>query len=351
MFFYMDFYIKNCILIQQLSNFAVIILRVKIERCMMEMFILSNLLKNPKKIKFEQLVDEWLETKKIGIKESTYYNYIYSINKYIMPTFENMKIDDLEEYNFNDYVIELLEELSTKTVRDVLCILKSVLYYVNEEYGSDIKVKKIQSPKLIQEKIEILSNREIGKLERACIKENSFKSMGIIICLNTGLRIGEICALKWENINLERKTIHVKQTLQRVYDKEAHKSKVLIDVPKTEKSIRTIPISSKLYEILKDIKYNGNDENFLLTGDKKKYIEPRNYQKYYKNLLKQCRIKSYKFHILRHTFASKCVEVGMDVKSLSEILGHASVEITLNKYVHSNLKTKKNILKKYKQEV
>lgn len=292
--------------------------------------------KEDDKLKFNILVEEWLENKKISIKESTYYNYVYVINKYITPTFENMIIKELQNYNFNDFVMELMEELSTKTVRDILCILKAILCYANEEYDCNIKISKITSPKLVQGNVTILSNREKGRLENYCIKVNTLKSMGILICLNTGIRIGELCALKWRNIDLDKKILYVNNTLQRVYDKKQKKTKIIIDVPKTAKSIRQIPISKNKY----------NDDNFFLTGSSEKFIEPRNYQKYFKNALKKCRIKSYKFHTLRHTFASNCIEVGMDVKSLSEMLGHSSVEITLNKYVHSNYKLQKKYLEK-----
>ena len=302
--------------------------------------------KEDDKLKFSRLVEEWLENKKISIKESTYYNYVYVINKYILPTFENIIIEELQNYNFNNFIIELTEELSTKTVRDILCILKAILSYANEEYDCNIKISKITSPKLVQNNVTILSNREKGKLENYCIKVKTLKSIGILICLNTGIRIGELCALKWKNIDLDKKILYVNNTLQRVYDKKQKKTKIIIDVPKTTKSIRQIPISNKLYEILKTIKNKYNDENFFLTGSSEKFIEPRNYQKYFKNSLRKCRIKSYKFHTLRHTFASNCIEVGMDVKSLSEMLGHSSVEITLNKYVHSNYKLQKKYLEK-----
>ena len=300
--------------------------------------------KEDDKLKFYILVEEWLENKKISIKESTYCNYIYVINKYITPTFENMLIEELQNYKFNDFVMELTEELSTKTVRDILCILKAILCYANEEYDCNIKISKIKSPKLVQGNVTILSNKEKGRLENYCIRVNT--SMGILICLNTGIRIGELCALKWKNIDLDKKILYVNNTLQRVYDKKQKKTKIIIDVPKTAKSIRQIPISNKLYEILKTIKNKYNDDNFFLTGSSEKFIEPRNYQKYFKNVLRKCRIKSYKFHTLRHTFASNCIEVGMDVKSLSEMLGHSSVEITLNKYVHSNYKLQKKYLEK-----
>ena len=209
-----------------------------------------------------------------------------------------------------------------------------------------IESKKIKSPKLIQNKIVIISNREKGRLESYCIKENSLKSIGILISLNTGMRLGELCALKWKNIDLYKKVFYVENTLQRVYEHEEKKTKILIDKPKTAKSIRYIPMSNKIYKILKSIKKEYKESDFFLSGDSEKYIEPRNYQKYYKNILKKCKMKSYKFHTLRHTFATNCIEVGMDVKSLSEMLGHSNVQITLDKYVHSSYKMQKKYFEK-----
>ena len=172
------------------------------------------------------------------------------------------------------------------------------------------------------------------------------KSLGILLSLNTGLRIGEICALKWENIDLKEKNIYVKKTLQRVYDTENKKTKIIIDKPKTENSIRCIPLNSKIYEELNKIKKGFSEKDFFLTGADGIYIEPRVYQNYYKNMLKSSKVKEYNFHVLRHTFATNCIEVGMDIKSLSEILGHATVDITLNRYVHSSRKMKEKYLEK-----
>lgn len=135
--------------------------------------------------------------------------------------------------------------------------------------------------------------------------------------------------------------------LQRIYNEEMNNTKIIIDTPKSKKSVRNIPISDKLYEILKPLNKKFNPEDFFLTGNAEKYIEPRNYQHAFKDMLRKSKIKTiYKFHTLRHTFSSNCIEVGMDVKSLSEILGHASVEITLDRYVHSSYKNKKRFLEK-----
>ena len=218
--------------------------------------------------------------------------------------------------------------------------------YLYNEYNSNINLKRIISPKLQNGNVTIMSNREKGRLESYCLKNKTLKNLGIIICLNTGMRIGEICSLKWKNIDLDKRLIFVKTTMQRIKDDKTNKTKVIIDKPKTAESIRAIPISNKLYEILLPLKRKNKYEDFFLTGDSKKYIEPRNYQFAFKRILKKCRIKPYKFHTLRHTMATNCIEVGMDIKSLSEILGHSSVKITLDKYVHSNYKTQKKYLEK-----
>lgn len=313
------------------------------------MTIIDNLIdivKNKLKLKekFESIAEEWLQYKKNMIKESTYCNYEFIIQKYLYPKFKNCNIKTIK--NYNDFIQELSEKLSPKTVKDIASVLKAILKYYEEEYDENLKIKKISVPKNQKNKLKILTTRERQKLERCCMEENSLKSLGIIVCLNTGLRVGEICALKWENVNLDEKCIYVKKTLQRVYLKNEKKSKIVIDKPKTQNSIRAIPMNKKVYEILKKVKQKHQNSDFVLSGSSESFIEPRNYQYYFKILLKKCKIKQYKFHILRHTFATKCIEVGMDIKSLSEILGHSDINVTLNVYVHSSDKIKKKYLEK-----
>ena len=299
-----------------------------------------------KNMKFGELANKWLDVKKLNIKESTYSHYVYYISKYLIPEFEDYKIKKLSSYNFNKFVEKKSETLSPKTVRDIICILKSILYFAEDECECDIKIKKIVSPKLNQEPLTILNKREKTKLEKYCLKENTLESLGIIICLNTGLRIGEICALKWENIDLEKRELKVKSTLQRIYTPGKNRTKIIIDKPKTKTSVRVIPITTKIYDILIGLKDQYFVSDFFLTGTSDSYLEPRRYRIKYQRILEECNMKKYKFHILRHTFATNCIEVGMDIKTLSEILGHSSVEITLNRYVHSSYKIKKKYLEK-----
>ena len=299
-----------------------------------------------RKIKFEEIAKKWLEMKKISIKESTYYNYMFIIDKYLMPTFKDANLRKLVDYNYNEFVQKLKINLSVKTVRDIGNVLKSILKYSQDEYKFTINLKSINMPKLNVTKIKVLNKREKGKLERYCLKQNTLKSLGVIVCLYTGLRIGELCALKWEDIDIEEKIIYVRKTLQRIYMEKENNSKKIINSPKTNSSVRRVPINNKLYEILKPLKKDYKNEDYFLTGSSEKYVEPRNYQNLFKIFLSECKVKPYKFHILRHTFATYCIEVGMDAKSLSEILGHSNVNITLSRYVHSSDKIKKKFLEK-----
>ena len=297
-------------------------------------------------MKLKTLIDEWLQFKKISIKESTYFRYVYIINQYILPYFKEIDLEQLVRYDFNLYVEKLLKNLSPTSAKNTLGILKSILNFAQRKYGYRFNFDFIAIPKTHTKELRVLSQREKNKLEKYCEKNNTLRDIGILICLNTGLRIGEICALKWNCIDLDKHYIKVQKTMQRIYNKNAKKSEVIIDIPKTQKSIRTIPISTKLYNILKPLKKNFSKNCYFLTGSEYSYIEPRNYQYMFKKCLKKCKINDFHFHQLRHTFATDCINVGMDTKSLSEILGHATVKVTLDKYVHSSFNSKKKYLEK-----
>ncbi|MBR0492049.1 MAG: site-specific integrase [Clostridia bacterium] len=296
--------------------------------------------------RLKEIINEWLQIKKITLKESTYYGYVYQINQYIIPYFKDISMQELEKYDINKFVEELMKTLKPSTLKNVMILFKAILVYSMKKYKYNFNFDFLAMPKIHKEELKVLSARKKSRLEKYCLKSNTLRDIGIIICLNTGLRIGEICALKWECIDLEKRCIKVKQTMQRVYNKVDKKSSIVIDLPKSDNSIRTIPLSSKLYNILKPLKNQYSKNSYFLSGSPCKYIEPRNYQKMFKNCMKVCNIKGCHFHTLRHSFSSDCIAVGMDAKSLSEILGHSDVKITMNRYVHSNINIKKKYLEK-----
>ena len=188
--------------------------------------------------------------------------------------------------------------------------------------------------------LHVLSQRDQRILYSYLYENPSFHNIGILICLLTGLRIGEVCALCWEDISFSDHTIYVHQAAQRIQGNESpeRKTKVLITTPKSASGKRIIPIPENLETLLKSI--NSSKSGFVLSEDGLHIMEPRVLQYHFKRVLKELNIEEVNFHILRHTFATRCVELGFDVKSLSEILGHASVSITMNKYVHPSMALK-----------
>jgi len=285
-----------------------------------------------KDISFQQLVEEWLLYKKHRVKVSTFCRYQYDIHTYLEPLFQAYCLKDFRFFDLQNLVENLIQNLSCKSVRDILCIFKSILKLAEEKHHYSLYLQPYATPQKAQQKIHILSQEEKRKLENACFERHTLKSLGILLCLHTGMRLGEICALQWKNIHLANANIEIESTLQRVY-LEKGKTSILISSAKTFHSLRTIPLSSKLVTLLQDLEPPSPDA-FFLTSTTNQYVEPRNLQYYFHKLLQESNLPPYNFHILRHTFATNCIQVGMDSKSLSELLGHSNVEITLNKYVH-----------------
>lgn len=292
---------------------------------------------------FEDVSYEWLKQKKGQIKQSSYYNYRFIVERYLISYFGNKNIRKL--HDFNNFIDELSTYLAPKTIRDVFSVLKMILTYYEETYNKKLKYKKAILPKIERKEIEVFTSKEREKIENYCIEQNTLKTIGILICLKTGMRLGELCALRWENIDLTEKCFYIRETAQRVYRGKNEKSKLTIGLPKTKCSIRTIPMNSKVYKILRQLNKKYMKDAFFLTGITK-CVEPRSYQDFFQKLLSKVKVKKRNFHALRHTMASNCIEVGMDIKTLSKILGHANVQITMNTYVHSSKKQMEKFLDK-----
>ena len=200
-------------------------------------------------------------------------------------------------------------------------------------YGIDNKEKSIY----------ILTKHEQNKITNYVLDNRNTKNIGFLISLYSGIRIGELCALQWKDIDFKNNKLIISKTIQRVYikDKDKNISKVIITTPKTKNANREIPINKDFIELLKPLK--TDKENYILSNNDK-YIEPRTYRKYFNKTLKELRIKHFNFHSLRHTFATNCISLGCDYKTVSELLGHANVNITLNLYVHPRYSQKKKCI-------
>ena len=197
--------------------------------------------------------------------------------------------------------------------------------------------------------MRVLTISEEKKLNSVLLDNTDRYKLGILICLYTGIRIGELCALRWKNISMDDKTMKIESTLQRLQceDKEAEtKTRIIISEPKTFSSMRIIPIPDFLFLVIQ--RFRSSPNSFVLTGSEQSFIEPRTMQNYFKKYLALGEIRNANFHCLRHTFATRCIESGFDIKTLSEILGHSSVKVTLDKYVHTTMKLKKDNMDRLK---
>lgn len=288
-----------------------------------------------------QAADDWLNSVKIRCKSTTYSKYRSICNLHIIPFIGKKKIGDLTTSDVAE-LIEAKSKLSVSVRRYILCVLKMILEYAaGEGYVNHVNLKAIKL-RAVSKAIPVLSPSEQHKLSDFLIRSDTFCSLGIYLCLCTGLRLGEICALKLSNISFESAMLFVSGTLQRVSaDCGPTKTRVVVSSPKTQNSKRTIPINQKLLKLIEH-RFKGLPQNtYILSGSNEHFIEPRTLENRFKKCLSSCGIGYVNFHVLRHTFATRCIENGMDIKTLSEILGHSCVNITLQRYVHSSEELKR----------
>lgn len=300
-------------------------------------------MKNSKTI--SEIVKLWKADKKMYVKKSSYAAYTLLIENHILPDFGELMV--VEETKVQAFVFKKLEQgLSQKTIKDILIVLKMVLKFGAKHDWIVYKTLEIQYPtEREKQTIEVLSRENQKKVMHYIQNHFTFRNLGIQLCLSTGIRIGEVCALTWEDINTETGILNVTKTIQRIYTIEdgTRKTELILDSPKTVNSIREIPISSELLKILKPIKKIVNPNFFILTNDSKP-TEPRTYRSYYKNFMEDLNIPKLKFHGLRHSFATRCIESKCDYKTVSVLLGHSNISTTLNLYVHPNFEQKKKAI-------
>ena len=313
----------------------------------------ENITENQCYFCISELCNKWLEINKYKLKNSSWSKYNSIIKNWIVPFFGNYYIEELTTESLAEFTDMLLTQknLAVKTVRDILLLLHSILAYGYEKNKRQIFPIRIIYPKEESKNLRVLSQEEQLQLMK-CLEQNidAYK-LCIIIALTAGLRVGELCGLRWENISFENQTLCVKSTVQRIKNSSQvegeRKTKVIISTPKSRSSIRTIPLTSGVVELCKQFKCE-DEKVFILTGTHS-FAEPRILQRKLSKYYKQCNITNAHFHTLRHTFATRCIEVGFDIKTLSEILGHSSISITMNRYVHPDLDFKRKNIKKLEE--
>lgn len=322
------------------SVYAKSYLEVK-EKLLLAKMDVSNS-ENPKiakreEILFDTVAKQWLNQIKDIRKYSTFVKYSAIYNTHLYGSLGNLPVTQIDDGSIRE---RIGASFSDSTEKSIYCVLNQILDYGEVNCNMQKINLRRKGTRKKKETVQTLNLTEQTKLIRFLYQDMDIYKMGILLCLSTGLRLGEICALKWEDIDLELKILYVNSTVQRIsVTGSGAKTKLVEGMPKTECSKREIPLSRELAELLLQFQ---SPTKYLLNGEKP--MEPRTYQNKFKSYLKQAGLEDTNFHILRHTFATNCIDNGADVKSISEVLGHSDVKITLNRYVHPSVSTKRSHL-------
>lgn len=299
------------------------------------------------KKRIKEIAGAWQEAKRPYVKESTHAAYLLIVENHILPYFgHSYGISEQDVQNFVLYKIS--SGMSVKSVKDILIVLKMIVRFGSKYHWIDFNDWELKFPAdSATSSIDILSVSHHRKILDYVKTHFTFPDFGIYISLSTGMRIGEVCALQWRDIDVASGTITVHQTLSRIYCIESgvRHTKVVIGSPKTRNSLREIPMSRELLAIVRPLVKIVNPDYFVITNDCKP-TEPRTYRNHYRRFMKHLGLPQIKFHSLRHSFATRCIESNCDYKTVSVLLGHANISTTLNLYVHPNMEQKKRCIAK-----
>ena len=301
----------------------------------------------------DSLSAEWLESSKVRVKVSTYARYYTILQSHIAPYFGAIPAAAITNEVIENFVKEKTESksvrpLSPKTLRCIISVLFQIIKYAEKHQYIQPLSLMVELPRAQSGKLSVLSLEQERKLLEYIQGNLSKETLGILIALYTGVRLGELCALTWDSVDFTMEELQITKTVQRIKNltpKSVAKTRLLIDSPKSEKSLRAIPLPSSILEILKTFNECQKGTDYILSGTAA-MPDPRTYQNVFQKHLKAAGLSSINFHAIRHTFATRAIEVEFDVKSLSEILGHASVRFTLDRYVHSSREQKRACMEK-----
>ena len=283
------------------------------------------------------LFEEWLTAIQLRVKESTFANYRMKAEKHILPEFGDLLYDSLTVKMLHSFISDKIRAgLSAKYVSDIIIVFKCMAKYISKVHGFRNILADVVLPKVTKKEMKLFSDSQQSALCKYLMNNMDPTALCVLISLYTGLRVGEICGLMWSDINFQKSILTVRRSVQRIHDKN-NKTRIIIGTPKSRSSCRTIPIPVFIIKLLRNFRSN---ENFFILSGNTIPIEPRTLQRRFKTILSKAELSSVSYHCLRHMFATNCISAGFDVKTLSEILGHSSVETTLNRYVHSSIERK-----------
>ncbi len=289
------------------------------------------------KVLFSEAAGEWLMEVKAKRKPSTYVKYLLTYQKHLEHIFRETPLTSIADAFAQK---KISDHLSLSMQKSVYCVLNQILKFGSRKYSTPILALKRPEAYARKNPVNVFSRKEQARLISALYRETDRFKLAVLLCLHTGLRLGELCALKWEDIDFENQMVIVSRTVQRLYvEGYATKTVLLETLPKSDHSRREIPLVSAVLEQLWHFRH---EKEYIFGGDKA--LEPRTMQNYFRKMLQESGVEYKNFHTLRHTFSTNCIEGGTDVKSLSEVLGHSDVQITLNRYVHPSMDTKRRHL-------
>ena len=302
--------------------------------------------KGDEKMKLKKLLELWLERyMKHTIKIRTYNRYKSICDLHLIKDLGEYELEELKPNVLQDFLLKKIDDhYSTNTIKGIVSVLKQALRlaitleFVDKEYCSDLKMSSSE-----EKEISVFTKKEQQVIESFCLNHKKRNYIGIVICLYTGIRLGELLALTWDDIDFNSNLLTINKTSYSA--KVDGKTQIIVDKPKTKKSNRVIPLPNQLVKLLKIIKKESNSK-YVITTRNSGMVGNRSYQRTFKFILKKVNVPYRNFHSLRHTFATNAIELGMDVKTLAEILGHTNAMITLNRYSHSLLNYKIEMMNK-----
>lgn len=300
---------------------------------------------------FGRCCDEWLLSCRNGVRESTYIKYNTTVEKHIKPELGGYTAEMIDTALIDGFTAHLLggRGLAVKTVRDILAVLRRIIEYSAESHCPDIRKVRINYPKENHREMRVLSRDEQERFVNYLLSDTDLGKFGTLLLLFSGIRIGELCALRWKNIDLCERTIRISETLQRLRDTDPAseaRTKISVGAPKSDTSVRIIPLTEQAAALCARFA-SENEDDYVLTGSKS-CMEPRLLQYRIGKYTRECGLEGVHAHTLRHTFATRAAEVGFEIKTLSELLGHSTTKITLERYVHSSVELKRSNMEKLK---
>lgn len=321
----------------------------EVKRKMQEyLTVYGNFIGNGKTVDY--ILFFWLEDMKKKWKQSTYANYRRIIEHHLIPYWRNIYPENLGTEDVRKFIMTKENDgLTYEYIKNIYRLLiQAMKYYeaVTENVHYKIPVLSMNGKEENFAKKEIPSFETIKMIEDILYEEEIPEQTGLLIAINSGIRIGELCALQWKDIDLDNGILHITKTMQRIsiYENGKRATKIYITKPKSNHSIRDIPIPSNLLDFL--LSKKKREDEYIISGKKVEFCEPRTLQYRFKRFLQKNNIKIFHFHALRHCFASRCIELGFDPKSLCEIMGHSDIQITLRLYVHTSLKQKRALMER-----